>query len=82
MSEEQAQEYGRGGTQKDSYGPDEVVQVPCPYCGAESATPLFREYGSIVVVRCECSQIYTSPHLSTNCQPRKCVLGRPGGVLP
>ena len=63
MSEDQPQEYGRGGTQKDSYGPDEVVHVPCPYCGVETATPLFRECGSIVVVRCECSQIYTSPRI-------------------
>ena len=56
-------DYERGGTQKASYGPDEVVAVPCPYCGGNLATPLFQEYGSIEIVRCECSQIYTSPRI-------------------
>ncbi len=64
MRGDQPQVYGRGGTQKTSYGPDEVVHVPCPYCGTETATPLFREYGSIAVVLCDCSQIYTSPRLT------------------
>lgn len=55
--------YERGGTQQASYGPDEVVEVACPYCGAQSSTMLFREYGSIEIVRCECSLIYTSPRI-------------------
>ena len=58
-------EYERGGTQKASYGEDEVVRVPCPYCGADEATVLFREYGSIEIVRCGCDQIYTSPRIKS-----------------
>lgn len=56
-------DYDRGGTQRASYAPDEVREVPCPFCGAEAPTPLFREYGSVEVVRCDCGQIYTSPRI-------------------
>jgi SAM-dependent methyltransferase len=55
--------YERGGTQKSSYAPEELLRVPCPYCGGDRSRLLFREYGSIEIVRCECSQIYTSPRL-------------------
>jgi hypothetical protein len=56
-------EYERGGTQKQSYDADEVTDVPCPYCGGETGTSLFQEYGSLRIVRCACSQIYTSPRI-------------------
>ncbi len=58
-------DYERGGTQKSTYSQDEVVRVPCPYCGTESPTVLFREYGSIEIVRCTCGQIYTSPRFKS-----------------
>ena len=31
---EESQAYVRGGTQKERYAPDEVMEVPCPLCGS------------------------------------------------
>ena len=64
MSDAQ-QEYERGGTQQTTYRADEVVDVPCPYCGATDSSHLYTEYGSIQIVRCTCSQIYTSPRIKS-----------------
>ena len=55
--------YEGGGTRRRRYGADDVVQVPCPYCGSTERHVLYREHGSLAVVRCVCSQIYTSPRL-------------------
>jgi 2-polyprenyl-3-methyl-5-hydroxy-6-metoxy-1,4-benzoquinol methylase len=56
--------YQRGGTQKDAYGPDEVVTVPCPLCGGEERTRLYTEHGSIGICRCRgCGLLYASPRL-------------------
>jgi SAM-dependent methyltransferase len=57
-------DYVRGGTQKDHYGPDEVVEVPCPFCTGTDRERLYTEHGSIGVVRCRgCTLIYTSPRI-------------------
>jgi len=56
--------YERGGTQKDEYSPDEVVAVPCPFCGSEDGDTLAVEYGAIGIRRCDaCGLIYTSPRV-------------------
>jgi SAM-dependent methyltransferase len=57
-------EYERGGTQKEEYGQDEVVAVPCPLCGSDDGPTLCVEHRSIGVRRCSnCSLIYTSPRV-------------------
>lgn len=62
-----------GGTQKFEYSADEVVAVPCPFCGRESGTTLCTEYISVGVKRCaECSLIYTSPRVE---EPEKVYWG-------
>jgi SAM-dependent methyltransferase len=56
--------YERGGTQKDTYSPDEVVEVQCPYCASERRERLMTEFGSVGIVRCEdCDLMYTSPRI-------------------
>ena len=61
---ETAGDYERGGTQKATYSPAEVVEVPCPLCGEWAGRTLAIEHGSIGVQRCyRCSLIYTSPRL-------------------
>jgi len=57
-------DYERGGTQKDHYGADDVVEVPCPLCGSGDREELYREYGAIGICRCrQCSLMYVSPRL-------------------
>jgi len=57
-------EYERGGTQKEEYGPDEVVSVLCPFCGSQDGSTLRVEHESIGIKRCSsCSLIYTSPRV-------------------
>jgi len=57
-------EYERGGTQKEEYGPDEVVSVACPFCGSGDGSTLRVEHRSIGIKRCSnCSLIYTSPRV-------------------
>jgi hypothetical protein len=56
----ESEEYERGGTQKDTYGPDEVVAVPCPLCGSEKKRRIYTEHGSVGVSQCtRCALIYT-----------------------
>jgi hypothetical protein len=45
-------DYVGGGMQKDYYGRDEVVDVPCPSCGATAGATLAAENGSVGVRRC------------------------------
>jgi SAM-dependent methyltransferase len=60
----QPQEYERGGAQRSSYGPDEVVDVACPACGATAGRTLATEHGAVGVKRCAaCTLIYTSPRI-------------------
>ena len=48
---EQAQEYERGGAQRSSYGPDEVLDVVCPACGATAGRTLATEHGAVGIKR-------------------------------
>jgi 2-polyprenyl-3-methyl-5-hydroxy-6-metoxy-1,4-benzoquinol methylase len=65
--------YLRGGTQKDFYSPEEVVDVPCPLCGGGDREPIYTEYGVLVISRCNsCSLIYTSPRIK---EPEKIYWG-------
>jgi len=60
----ESQDYVRGGTQKDNYSPDEVMEVRCPLCASEDRERLFTEHGAIGISRCSvCSLIYTSPRI-------------------
>lgn len=60
----EALEYERGGTQKDEYTEDEVVEVSCPLCGSDKRRRIYKEYGSIGVSECQdCSLVYTSPRI-------------------
>jgi SAM-dependent methyltransferase len=55
-------DYERGGTQKDEYSAEEVVAVPCPFCGSEDGTTLAVDHGANGIRRCSaCTLIYTSP---------------------
>jgi SAM-dependent methyltransferase len=57
----ETQDYQRGGTQKDIYGDDDVVAVPCPLCGSDSRRAVYREHGALQVSQClTCSLLYTS----------------------
>jgi SAM-dependent methyltransferase len=59
-------DYVRGGTQKDEYTADEVVEVACPLCGGSERQTLYTEHGAVGVVRCRgCSLIYTSPQIKS-----------------
>jgi SAM-dependent methyltransferase len=60
----ETQDYQRGGTQKDVYGEADVVLVPCPLCGSDQRTEVFREHGALVVSQChDCSLLYTSTRI-------------------
>jgi 2-polyprenyl-3-methyl-5-hydroxy-6-metoxy-1,4-benzoquinol methylase len=62
----ESQDYERGGTQKETYAQEEVVDVACPLCAGLERTPLYVEHGSIGVVRCRgCGLVYTSPRLKS-----------------
>lgn len=57
----ETQDYERGGTQKNEYTRDEVMDVACPLCGSDTRTPLYREHGALVISRCvSCGLMYTS----------------------
>jgi SAM-dependent methyltransferase len=57
-------DYLRGGTQKETYSADEVVEVPCPLCGSEARGRVYTEHGAVGVSRCrDCGLVYTSPRI-------------------
>jgi SAM-dependent methyltransferase len=63
---QETMDYERGGTQKNEYSPEEVVTVPCPYCGSEQREQICTEHGALGVVRClSCSLIYISPRVKS-----------------
>lgn len=65
--------YERGGTQKDAYSAEEVVSVPCPFCGSQAGTTIGVEHQSIGIRQCaQCSLIYTSPRVQ---EPEKIYWG-------
>jgi 2-polyprenyl-3-methyl-5-hydroxy-6-metoxy-1,4-benzoquinol methylase len=66
-------DYQRGGTQKDHYTPDEVVEAACPLCGERSGPTIANEHGSIGIRRCDgCSLLYTAPRVR---EPEKVYWG-------
>ena len=65
-------DYEKGGTQKDVYDESEVISAPCPLCGKDKYKEIYKERGSLGVVRCDnCDLIYVSPRL----KDRKNLLG-------
>lgn len=61
---EGSHDYRGGGTERNEYAPEDVVEVPCPLCGASRSRHLYTEYEILEVVRCgACSLVYTSPRL-------------------
>ena len=57
-------DYEKGGTQKDIYVETEVINVSCPLCGKDKHKEIYKERGSLGVVRCDnCNLIYVSPRL-------------------
>lgn len=66
-------QYKRGGTQKDHYSSRDVLEVPCPLCGATTGCTLAIEHTSLGIKRCAgCSLIYTSPRVK---EPEKAYWG-------
>ena len=64
LIQEDEEYYERGGTQKNSYSADEVVEVPCPYCQSEKRERVYTEHDSIGVSHCShCDLLYTSPRI-------------------
>jgi 2-polyprenyl-3-methyl-5-hydroxy-6-metoxy-1,4-benzoquinol methylase len=57
-------DYIRGGKQKARYTEQEVVEWPCPLCGASDRELIKQERGALAVVRCvKCTLIRVSPRL-------------------
>ena len=55
-------DYERGGKQKECYTKDEVIGRNCPLCNGNSYLEIYKERGSIGIVRCrDCSLIYVNP---------------------
>jgi len=55
-------DYERGGTQKEYYAEDEVIERDCPVCKSSNYLKIHAERGSIGIVRCkQCDLIYTNP---------------------
>lgn len=57
-------DYQKGGTQKDIYDESEVVNVSCPLCNSGEFREIYKERGSLGIVRCRnCKLIYVNPRL-------------------
>jgi 2-polyprenyl-3-methyl-5-hydroxy-6-metoxy-1,4-benzoquinol methylase len=57
-------DYIGGGTAKEIYTQDEVIDVACPCCGSTEGPTIAVENGSIGIKRCaKCELIYTSPQI-------------------
>jgi len=57
-------EYERGGLQKDIYKESEVIHAICPLCGKNEYKDIYKERGSIGIVRCKaCDLIYVNPRI-------------------
>lgn len=56
--------YEKGGRQKKFYEESEVVFTSCPLCGASQYEEIYKERGSLGVVKClQCDLIYANPRL-------------------
>lgn len=57
-------DYEKGGLEKGYYSESEVINVACPLCGKDEYTGIYKERGSLGVVRCKaCNLIYVNPRL-------------------
>jgi len=57
-------DYERGGRQKDIYEKSEVMDVSCPLCNKNEYLDIYKERGSLGIVRCkDCNLIYANPRL-------------------
>ncbi len=55
-------DYERGGKQKKYYSAEEVIGRNCPLCKGENFSGIYKERGSVEIVRCrDCGLIYTNP---------------------
>ncbi len=71
-------DFVHGGTQKNTYSPDEVIEVPCPLCGSEKRRRIYTEHVSVGVSQClSCALIYTSPRTR---EPEKMYWGDPKAI--
>lgn len=58
-------DYEKGGAQKDIYDKSEVINVSCPLCGSDKYKEIYKERGSLGIVRCrDCNLIYVNPRLA------------------
>jgi hypothetical protein len=73
---ESSANYERGGTQKDIYSPDEVVEVRCPYGASDRRERLMTEFG--FRRRRPIRSLRPYVNLSANQGPRSSLLGRHG----
>ena len=57
-------DYVRGGAQKEHYGADEVEKCNCPLCDSVDCSNIYKERGSIGIVRCAgCGLVYVNPRV-------------------
>jgi SAM-dependent methyltransferase len=69
-------DYERGGAQKELYDKSEVIKVPCPLCDKDEYKEIYKERGSLGIVRCRnCGLIYVNPRLR---DPEKIYWGDAG----
>lgn len=55
-------DYEKGGRQKDFYSLEEVIERKCSLCNSTNYSKIYKERGSIGVVRCkDCKLVYTNP---------------------
>lgn len=58
-------DYEKGGLQKEIYDKFEVINVSCPLCDKDEYEEIYRERGSLGIVRCRnCNLIYINPRLT------------------
>jgi SAM-dependent methyltransferase/ribosomal protein S27AE len=66
-------DYEKGGTQKEYYAKEEVVDRDCPLCGSRDYLKVHKERQALGIVRCKkCSLVYTNPMLK---EPEKIYWG-------
>lgn len=69
----ESQDYVRGGTQKATYSPEDVIEVTCPLCDGDRRERVYTEHAVVGISRCrDCSLVYTSPRLR---EPEKIYWG-------
>ncbi len=57
-------DYEKGGTQKNFYSKSEVEDSPCLFCNTWKFKEIYKERGSLGIVRClKCALIYVNPRL-------------------